>query len=60
MCAIIAVKVSQYASDKFINMEIADIKSRLTLSMVLNYYNLKPDKNDRLVCSFHNDKKPTL
>ena len=41
-------------------MELKDIKQQLTISTVLNYYNLKPDKNDRLVCPFHNDKNPSL
>jgi DNA primase catalytic core len=41
-------------------MELKDIKEQLTITTVLNYYNLKPDKNDRLVCPFHNDKNPSL
>jgi len=41
-------------------MEIADIKSKLTLSMVLGYYSLKPDRNLRLNCPFHDDKTPSL
>jgi DNA primase len=41
-------------------MEIPEIKSRLTLAMVLNYYSLKPDKNLRLLCPFHADKTPSL
>jgi DNA primase catalytic core len=41
-------------------MEIQEIKSRLTLSSVLNYYGLKPDKNMRLCCPFHEDKTPSL
>jgi len=41
-------------------MEIQDIKSRLTLATVLNYYSLKPDKNLRLNCPFHEDKTPSL
>ncbi len=41
-------------------MEINEIKSRLTLATVLNYYNLKPDKNLRLNCPFHEDKTPSL
>ncbi|WP_301922648.1 CHC2 zinc finger domain-containing protein [Ferruginibacter sp.] len=41
-------------------MEIQDIKSRLTLATVLSYYNLKPDKNLRLHCPFHEDKTPSL
>ena len=41
-------------------MEISDIKQRLTLAMVLSYYGLKPDKNLRLNCPFHEDKTPSL
>jgi DNA primase len=41
-------------------MEIADIKSKLTLKEVLNHYGLKPDKHLRLNCPFHEDKTPSL
>jgi len=41
-------------------MEIADIKSRLTLSQVLQHYKLKADKNSRLNCPFHDDKTPSM
>jgi DNA primase len=41
-------------------MEITEIKQRLTLATVLNYYNLKPDKNLRLHCPFHADKTPSF
>ena len=41
-------------------MEIPDIKSRLPLKDVLNYYGLKPDKHLRLHCPFHPDKTPSL
>jgi DNA primase len=41
-------------------MEITAIKSRLTLATVLSYYSLKPDKNLRLNCPFHEDKTPSL
>lgn len=41
-------------------MEISEIKSRLTLAQVLHYYHLKPDKNLRLCCPFHDDKTPSL
>jgi hypothetical protein len=40
-------------------MEIADIKLHLTLSQLLQYYGLKPDKNGRLNCPFHEDKTPS-
>ncbi len=41
-------------------MEITEIKQRLTLATVLQHYNLKPDKNLRLNCPFHEDKTPSL
>lgn len=41
-------------------MEIPEIKTRLTLSQVLDYYGLKPDKNQRLHCPFHPDRTPSL
>jgi len=41
-------------------MEIQEIKNRLTLATVLKHYNLKPDKNLRLNCPFHEDKSPSL
>lgn len=41
-------------------MELKDIKQQLTISQVLSYYGLTPDKNNRLVCPFHPDKTPSL
>ena len=41
-------------------MEIAEIKSRLTITTVLQHYGLKPDRNKRLNCPFHEDKTPSL
>jgi len=41
-------------------MEISEIKSRLTLATVLQHYGLKPDKNLRLHCPFHDDKTPSM
>jgi DNA primase len=41
-------------------MEIPEIKAQLTLSRVLQYYGLKPDKHLRLHCPFHDDKTPSL
>jgi len=41
-------------------MEIQEIKSHLTLATVLHHYGLKPDKNLRLNCPFHEDKTPSL
>ena len=41
-------------------MEIKDIKQGLTLAAVLHHYNLKPDKNLRLNCPFHEDKSPSM
>jgi DNA primase len=44
----------------FFDMEIQEIKSKLTLAQVLQHYGLKPDKNLRLCCPFHDDKTPSL
>ena len=41
-------------------MELKQIKQQLSIGQVLQYYNLKPDKNNRLLCPFHNDKTPSL
>lgn len=41
-------------------MEIIEIKSRLTILIILQHYGLKPDKNNRLKCPFHNDTTPSL
>jgi DNA primase/energy-coupling factor transporter ATP-binding protein EcfA2 len=41
-------------------MELKEIKSRLTIAQVLQHYGLTPDKNNRLLCPFHNDKTPSL
>ena len=41
-------------------MDLKDIKRQLTISQVLSYYGLTPDKNNRLVCPFHPDKTPSL
>ncbi|MBC7688238.1 MAG: toprim domain-containing protein [Aquabacterium sp.] len=41
-------------------MDIKDLKKQLSINQVLQHYNLKPDKNDRLNCPFHPDKNPSL
>ncbi|MEM6738154.1 MAG: CHC2 zinc finger domain-containing protein, partial [Bacteroidota bacterium] len=41
-------------------MEITEIKAHLKIDQVLNHYNLKPDKSQRLKCPWHNDKTPSL
>lgn len=41
-------------------MEIADIKSRLSILTVLSHYGLKPNRNKMLCCPFHNDKTPSM
>ncbi len=41
-------------------MEISEIKSRLTILTVLKHYNLEPDRNHRLNCPFHSDKTPSM
>jgi DNA primase len=41
-------------------MEIAEIKTQLSLAQVLDYYGLKPDKHGKLNCPFHEDKTPSF
>lgn len=41
-------------------MELKDIKAHLTINQVLQHYGLRPDKNNRLLCPFHNDKAPSM
>ncbi len=41
-------------------MEIADIKTRLTLAQVLDHYGFKPDKHGKMNCPFHDDKTPSF
>ncbi|WP_413514172.1 CHC2 zinc finger domain-containing protein, partial [Myroides odoratus] len=41
-------------------MEISEIKAQLSLAMVLHHYGLKPDKQSRLHCPFHEDKTPSM
>jgi len=41
-------------------MEIPDIKTRLTIKEVLEHYHLIPDKSNRLLYPFHDDKTPSL
>ncbi len=41
-------------------MDIPDIKTRLTIKEVLEHYHLIPDKSNRLLCPFHDDKTPSL
>ncbi|MDZ7897028.1 MAG: CHC2 zinc finger domain-containing protein [Arcicella sp.] len=42
------------------DMEISEIKQRLSIAQVLAHYNLKADKNARLCCPFHDDKTPSM
>lgn len=41
-------------------MNIEEIKANLSLSAVLSHYSLKPDKNLRMNCPFHEDKTPSM
>ncbi|MGS0749237.1 CHC2 zinc finger domain-containing protein [Halpernia sp. GG3] len=41
-------------------MEIPLIKSQLSISTVLQYYGLKPDKNTKMCCPFHEDRTPSM
>lgn len=46
-------------SQKLFNMEISAIKQHLSLSEVLQHYNLQP-KNNMLKCFMHDDKTASL
>lgn len=41
-------------------MEIAAIKSQLSILSVLSHYGLTVDRNHRVCCPWHNDKTPSL
>lgn len=41
-------------------MEINEIKERLSILAVLQHYGLKPDRNKRINCPFHNDRTPSM
>jgi DNA primase len=41
-------------------MEISEIKQRLSIIAVLSHYGLKPDRNKRINCPFHDDKTPSM
>lgn len=41
-------------------MEIADIKSHLSIESVLTHYGLRPDRNGMLHCPFHDDGTPSM
>jgi DNA primase len=41
-------------------MEIQDIKARLPILDVLSHYGLKPDRNNRVCCPFHEDHSPSM
>ncbi len=41
-------------------MEINEIKQRLSILTVLQHYGLKPDRNKRINCPFHNDRTPSM
>ena len=41
-------------------MDIKAIKAQLSITQVLQHYNLKADKSNKLCCPFHDDKTPSL
>lgn len=41
-------------------MTIQEIKENLNLVTVLNHYGLKPNRNNMVLCPFHEDTKPSL
>ena len=48
------------ANEKFLTMEIRDIKQKLTIQRVLTHYGLTPDKNNMLKCPFHKDDTASM
>ena len=41
-------------------MEIPTIKQQLSILEVLRHYGVKPDRNKRIDCPFHDDKTPSM
>ena len=41
-------------------MTLAEVKTSLTITKVLQHYGLRPDKNGMLCCPFHPDKNPSM
>ena len=41
-------------------MEIPEIKQRLSIMALLKHYGLRPDRNKRINCPFHNDRTPSM
>jgi DNA primase len=41
-------------------MDIQEIKSRLTLANLIQYYGYKATNNNRICCPFHDDKNPSM
>jgi DNA primase len=41
-------------------MTIAEIKSKLSITVVLAYYGIKTIKNKQIHCPFHEDKTPSM
>jgi DNA primase len=41
-------------------MEIADIKANLSITTVLNHYNLATDRHNKTCCPFHEEKTPSF
>lgn len=41
-------------------MEIAEIKSRLSIGQVLEHYGIQINKNRHCLCPFHDDKNPSM
>ena len=41
-------------------MEIKEILQSLSITTVLDHYNLKPNRNKMVCCLFHDDKNPSM
>lgn len=62
MCSIIQFLYfcAVYFNAKNNFMDIQEIKSRLTLASLIQYYGYKATKNNRICCPFHEDKTPSM
>ena len=41
-------------------MEIQDIKTQISIGLILDHYGMEADKNQRMRCPFHDDKTPSM
>jgi DNA primase len=54
------MKLSIAKLSTLVTMEISEIKTRLSIETVLNYYNIKTDRHHKTCCPFHQEKTPSF